>query len=164
LLDPPLPGLRDRPVTLARIHAFADKMAHSGPQGWVQSLRNFGDRIRWMASARWNALLATRLRVPAAAKLVDRTSLNVHAAIQYRPAAFPGPLTVFLTQAGGANFNRFAESEWVKLAAQLDLVGVHGDHHDFIHAPYVEELAGQLIERLRPAQERCRPAPKKKLA
>jgi thioesterase domain-containing protein len=164
LLDPPVPGLRDRPVTLARIHAFADKMARSGPQGWAQSLRNFGNRLRWLASARWNALLASGLPVPAGAKLVDRMSLNVHAAIRYRPTAFPGSLTVFLTEAGGANYNRFAEGEWAKLAAHLDLVQVRGDHHDFIHAPYVEELAGRLVERLQRAQERRRPAPKKKLA
>jgi thioesterase domain-containing protein len=164
LLDPPLPGLRDRPITLARVRTFASRIARGGRRGWAESLRNFSGRLRWKASAHWNALLASGLPVLASASRLDRTSLNVHAAMQYRPAAFPGPLTVFVTDAGGASYNRYAEGEWAKLGTNLDLIEVRGNHRDFIHAPHVEELAASLLKHLRRAQEQYRPVAKRKPA
>jgi thioesterase domain-containing protein len=88
------------------------------------------------------------MRLPASIKRVREACY--HAARNYRPKPYEGPIVLFrANEKGLSSVNQ--ESAWKCLAPQIEIYEVSGHHGNIVDEPQVHLLAGELKARLETA-------------
>jgi amino acid adenylation domain-containing protein len=120
----------------------------------ARSLRRMGLVGYFRAIAGGNALRNPRpvpdLTMDSSILLADQVRrANTHATLNFVPARYDGLLTYFRAHQPGAPRDR--RDSWTRLARSVEFIDIEGTHSDIRVEPRVQVVAGELLQRLRPA-------------
>jgi len=104
------------------------------------------ERMRYvMAEARRIEWLAPDITLEQFRHFVNILKTHEQAWRSYRPASYPGQITLFRTANQPAEVSQERDLGWARLAqAGVTVYDVAGDHNSMLHTPYVEQLSAQL--------------------
>ena len=156
LLDPPVPGLTRHANNLSWLRKGLGRMMQKSWSQRRETVKNTAFMIGEKLGARLTRqLLALLPANNAPSRLLARKPLILQAVLHYAPSPYPGTLSILLAKENGLGQNEYAEQQWRKLAAKVEIDIIPGDHGHFFREPHVATTAERLMYFLEPAQQRC---------
>jgi thioesterase domain-containing protein/acyl carrier protein len=155
LLDPPVPGLTRRANNLSSLRQALGRLMQKSWSQRRETVKNttfmIGEKLGAHLTRQLLALLPAK---KVSSKLLARKPLILQAVLHYAPSPYAGTLSILLVKENGLGQNEYAEKQWRKLAAKVEIDIIPGDHGNFFHEPHAAITAERLMYFLEPAQER----------